>query len=429
VSELRPDWLTEPTVQHLLAALAAGGVEARFVGGCVRDALLGIETGDIDLATPARPEAVIAALETAKIKAVPTGLEHGTVTAEIPPRTFEITTLRRDVETDGRHAVVAFDAGWAEDAARRDFTINAIYLAPDGSLFDPVGGRADLAARRVCFIGEPETRVAQDLLRVLRYYRFEARFGGGNGDAAARTACHAAANKLPLLSAERRWRELSGLLATDDVVRVLRLMMKDGVLRVLLPAATRLDRLQRFIDLAEHCVDPRGVIPNAGKTNKPSPRDLLLRLEALTDFRKTSANAVADRLKLPSADRKRLRQFSAVWSALNRHDDAHEMRTHLFLFGGDYSRDVPLIAAAERRVSAKKRSELLDLAKEQPHYFPLNGDDVTDLGINTGPQVGELLSKVRRWWAEQGFVPNRDSCLERLRSEVGRNTIDSNIPD
>ena len=170
--------------------------------------------GDIDLATPAPPDAVIAALKQAQIKTVPTGIAHGTVTAVVPPRTFEITTLRRDVETYGRHALVAFGADWDEDAARRDFTINAIYLDADGTLYDPVGGRADLAAQRVRFVGDPATRIAEDVLRVLRYYRFEARFGGGEGDAAARAACRDAAPQLATLSAERVSHELMRLLAT-----------------------------------------------------------------------------------------------------------------------------------------------------------------------------------------------------------------------
>ncbi|MBV9554475.1 MAG: CCA tRNA nucleotidyltransferase, partial [Alphaproteobacteria bacterium] len=230
MNELHPPWLDERPVRRLLTALAAAGIDARFVGGCVRDALLGIAGGDIDVATPARPEAVLAALAAAHIRAVPTGLPHGTVTAVIAPRHFEITTLRRDVETDGRHARVAFDAGWAEDAARRDFTINALYLAPDGALFDPVGGRVDLAARRVRFVGDPASRIAEDVLRILRYYRFEARFGAGAGDAAARAACRVAAKTLPALSAERVWRELSGLLSLPEPLRALRLMHEDGVL-------------------------------------------------------------------------------------------------------------------------------------------------------------------------------------------------------
>src|SRR5438270_10722232 len=210
-------WMIAPATRTVIAALADAGIAARFVGGCVRDALLGRPIADIDIATPARPEAVIAALETAKIKAAPTGIEHGTVTAVVdapePPRHFEITTLRRDVETYGRRARVAFDADWAEDATRRDFTINAIYLDPDGTLHDPVGGIADLAAGRVRFVGDAAQRIAEDVLRLLRYYRFEAPFGGGSGDAAARAACRDAVPLLPKLSAERVSQEFLRLLA------------------------------------------------------------------------------------------------------------------------------------------------------------------------------------------------------------------------
>src|SRR4051794_14917986 len=213
---IAPPWMREPATRALLDALRRGGIEARFVGGCVRDALLGYPSADIDLATPARPEDIIAALEKAGIKAVPTGIEHGTVTAVVisprPQRHFEITTLRRDVETYGRHARVAFDADWSEDAARRDFTINALYLDPDGTVHDPVGGLADLAAHRVRFVGEPARRIAEDVLRVLRYYRFEARFGHGEGDAAARTACRNSVALLPTLSAERVAQEVLRLL-------------------------------------------------------------------------------------------------------------------------------------------------------------------------------------------------------------------------
>ncbi len=178
-------WIEEPATRTLLAALSEAGIKARFVGGCVRDALIapgfGRPIADIDIATPARPEEVVAALDKAGIKSVPTGIAHGTVTAIVRspggPRHYEITTLRRDVETFGRRARVAFDADWGQDAARRDFTINAIYLDPDGTLHDPVGGLADLVARRVRFVGEPARRIAEDVLRVLRYYRFEARFG------------------------------------------------------------------------------------------------------------------------------------------------------------------------------------------------------------------------------------------------------------
>ena len=188
-------WMVEPATRAVLGALSAGGVEVRFVGGSVRDALLGRPIGDIDIATPASPERVIDLLEKSGIKVVPTGLAHGTVTAVVPPRHFEITTLRRDVETYGRRARVAFDADWAADAARRDFTINAIFLAPDGTIDDPVGGLADLRAHRIRFVGDPAKRIAEDVLRLLRYYRFEVRFGTGGGDPGARAACRAAARQ------------------------------------------------------------------------------------------------------------------------------------------------------------------------------------------------------------------------------------------
>src|SRR5262249_4075958 len=211
----------------VLATLASGGVEARFVGGSVRDALLGRPIGDIDIATPAPPERVIELLEKSGIKVIPTGLAHGTVTAVVAPRHFEITTLRRDIETYGRRARVAFDADWGADAARRDFTINAIFLAPDGTIHDPVGGLADLQAGRVRFVGDPATRIAEDVLRLLRYYRFEARFGTGVGSPEARAACHAAVHLLPSLSGERVSQELLKLLATPDPIAVLQMMQED----------------------------------------------------------------------------------------------------------------------------------------------------------------------------------------------------------
>src|SRR6201981_660916 len=242
-------WMTDLVTLSVLEALSAGGAQARFVGGSVRDALLGRQIGDIDIATPVPPERVIELLEKRGIKVVPTGLAHGTVTAiaGTPPRHFEITTLRRDVETYGRRARVAFDADWAADAARRDFTINAIFLAPDGTIDDPVGGLTDLRARRIGFGGDPATRIAEDVLRLLRYYRFEARFGTGGGDPGARAACRAAAHLLSRLSAERVAQELVKLLETTDPTRALHMMREDRVLDVILPEARPLDRLSLTI--------------------------------------------------------------------------------------------------------------------------------------------------------------------------------------
>jgi poly(A) polymerase len=394
VRRINPSWLDEPAVQRLLAALATAGIEARFVGGCVRDALLKIEGGDLDLATPATPNAVITALTAARIKALPTGLAHGTVTAVIPPRQFEITTLRRDVETDGRHAVVAFGAGWEEDAARRDFTVNALYLAPDGTIFDPVGGRADLAAHCVRFVGDPTTRIAEDVLRILRYYRFEARFGAGDGDAAARAACRAAADLLPTLSAERVWREFSRLLQGLDPARALRLMQEDGVLAVLLPAATRLDRFEKLVPLS---CNP------------------LLRLAALIDIDRAGAEAIADRLKLSNSERGHLAQLTQPWPFDHDADDKAQRRA-IFELGSERYRDLALLIAADGRVGAARLKEMLDLAEAWiPPPFPIGGDDVTALGIAPGPRVGQLLATVKQWWEERDFTADRAACLARLK--------------
>jgi poly(A) polymerase len=390
-------WMVEPATCAVLAALFAGGAEARFVGGSVRDALLGKQIGDIDIATPASPERVIELLEKAGIKVVPTGLAHGTVTAVVPPRHFEITTLRRDVETYGRRARVAFDADWAADAARRDFTINAIFLTPDGTLHDPVGGLADLRARRIRFVGDPATRIGEDVLRLLRYYRFEARFGNGAGDGPARAACRAAAHSLPILSAERVAQELVKLLETPDPIAVLRMMQEDGVLAMVLPEARRLKRLQRLIEI-EPSADP------------------LLRLAALIEVDGEGAGALAARLRFSNAWRDRLRGLSPPWP-VDQRGDVREQRRALYKLGVERYRDIAWLMAAEGELSRSRLTRLLDLAGGwTPPVFPLDGRDVTTLGIPTGERVGQLLAAVRDWWEASDFTADRAACLAYLRA-------------
>jgi len=385
----------------LLETLAQAGIKARFVGGVVRDALLGRPIADIDLATPARPEEVAAALAKAGIKVVPTGLAHGTVTALVPPRHYEITTLRRDVETDGRRARVAFDADWAEDAARRDFTINAIYLDPDGTVHDPVGGLADLKAHRVRFVGEPATRIAEDVLRVLRYYRFTARFADGNGDPAARAACRAAVPLLPKLSAERVAQELIRLLGVANPVPVLQMMDEDRVLAEILPEAlvggkARLNRLDRLIAI------------------EPEP-DPLRRLAVLLMVDAARAAGVAERLRLPNAWRDRLIGLAPPWP-LDPAGDARGQRLALYRLGIQRYRDLVLLITAEGGVDDTRLIELLALAAGwTAPAFPLAGRDVTALGIPPGPRVGQFLAEVRDWWEEGDFAADRAACLEKLK--------------
>ena len=389
-------WMVEPATCRLLGALSAGGVEARFVGGSVRDALLGRPIGDIDIATPASPERVIELLEKTGIKAVPTGLAHGTITAIVPPRHFEITSLRRDVETYGRRARVAFDADWASDAARRDFTINAIFLALDGAIDDPVGGLADLRARRVRFVGDPATRIAEDVLRLLRYYRFEARFGTGAGDLEARAACRAAAHLLPTLSGERVAQELVRLLETPDPIAVLQMMQEDSVLEVVLPEARRLDRLRRLIEIE----------PEA---------DPLLRLAALIEVDGEGAATVAARLRFSNAWRDRLCGLSRPWPLDPQADGPGQRRT-LYHLGAKRYHGIALLLTAEGEMSSGRLSELLAIAGDwMPPVFPLAGRDVTALGIPPGERVGRLLAAVHDWWEEGDFTADRTRCLIYLR--------------
>jgi poly(A) polymerase len=389
-------WMRERPTRALLAALGRAGIAARFVGGVVRDALLGRPIADIDLATPARPEEVTAALEKAGIKVVPTGIAHGTVTAVVPPRHYEITALRRDVETYGRRARVEFDADWSEDAARRDFTINAIYLDPDGTLHDPVGGLADLEAHRVRFVGDAATRIAEDVLRVLRYYRFEARFGRGSGEAAARAACRAAVPLLRTLSAERVAGELIRLLRVPDPVPALQMMAEDGVLAAVLPEAARRDRLARLVAL-------------------DAAHDPLRRLAALVAVDADGAAAMAGRLRLSNAWRDRLMGLAPPWPLDPAADDQVQRRS-LYRLGAARYRDLVLLAAAEGRVAAARLGDLLALAAAwQAPAFPLAGRDARALGIPPGPRIGQLLAAVRRWWEEGDFAADRAACLARLK--------------
>jgi poly(A) polymerase len=394
-------WMTDLVTLSVLEALSAGGAQARFVGGSVRDALLGRQIGDIDIATPATPERVIELLEKRGIKVVPTGLAHGTVTAiaGTPPRHFEITTLRRDVETYGRRARVAFGADWAADAARRDFTINAIFLDPDGTVHDPVGGLADLRAHRVRFVGDPATRIAEDVLRILRYYRFEARFDTGLGDPKARAACRALAHLLPNLSAERVAQELVKLLETSDPISALRMMLEDGVLSVILPEARRLDRLRHMIAI------------------EPEP-DPLRRLAALIEVDGPGAVALAERLHFSNAWRDRLHGLAPPW-AIDPPADMAAQRRALYRLGAERYRDVALLLAAEGAMSRDRFGELLALARDwTPPAFPLAGRDVTALGIAAGPEVGRLLGAVHDWWEAGDFTADRAACLLYLQGLV-----------
>jgi poly(A) polymerase len=396
-------WMREAATRDVLAALTAEGDPARFVGGCVRDALLGRPVADIDIATPAPPDRVLALLARAGIRALPTGIAHGTVTALADRRHFEITTLRHDVSTDGRRAVVAFTADWAADAARRDFTINALFCDADGRVYDHVGGLADLRARHVRFVGDARTRIREDVLRLLRFFRFYAQLGAPPPDAAALAAAGELAPLLPQLSGERVRAELLRLLASPDPAAVLRLMQAHGVLAHLLPPGLDLDRLAGLV-----AVEAR-LPPSLGAAVDP-----LRRLAALLHDGGAAA-ALGDRLRLSNQERARL----AAMVAAPPLDPALDLRARhrlLYRLGTAPFADAVLLAWAAAGGEAAGWLGLLELAATwPPPTLPVSGRDVAACGVARGPRVGLLLRALESWWIEGDFVADRSACLARLR--------------
>ena len=390
------DWMANPATRAVIAAITKGGAPARFVGGCVRDTLLGRPIGDIDIATPLPPDAVTAALQAAGLKAVPTGVDHGTITAVANGKPFEITTLRIDVETDGRHAVVDFTADWRQDAARRDFTFNALSADRHGRVYDYFDGIADARAGRIRFVGDPAQRLDEDALRLLRFFRFYAQFGQPPPDSAALAACAAFAPRLAILSGERVRAELLRLLAAADPVPAWRLMADARVARHAIGVAGAVDRLAALVAL-EDTADP------------------VRRLAALLATAPDGAAAVAERLRLSNADRDRLLALTDPAHAVTPAMDPPALRRLLHRLGAANGRDGVLLARAgdpgDDRFAA-----LADVAQAwRPVRFPLKGRDAVALGVPAGPAVGALLREVEAVWIAADFQPDRRACLAELR--------------
>ncbi|HEX3972096.1 MAG TPA: CCA tRNA nucleotidyltransferase [Stellaceae bacterium] len=368
--------------------------DARFVGGCVRDTILKRPIGDIDIATPLFPEEIMRRLAAAKIKAVPTGIAHGTITAVTETRPYEITTLRRDVETFGRQARVAFSADWKEDSARRDFTMNALYLNDEGEVFDYHDGVKDLRAGKVRFVGDPATRIREDVLRLLRFYRFHAWYGKGEADAAARAACRASTPLLPTLSGERVQAELLKLLGAKDPVPSLTMMQEDGALARIVPKSRGLDVLARLVKL------------------EPKP-DALRRFAALIE---SGGDALARKLKFSNADRDRL---MALGEPVPLTSDGVEQRRLLYRQGGELYTDRVLLTAAIADDTAPAKKLLAAAAKWKPVTFPLRGADIAEAGVPEGPAIGKLLAEIEAWWEDGDFKATRAQCLAELKKRIG----------
>ncbi len=405
------------STRAVIKAVTSAGAEARFVGGCVRAAVLGRAVKDIDIATGEPPERVIALLEKAGIKAIPTGLAHGTVTAVIGKAKFEITTLRLDVETDGRHAKVAFTDDWARDAARRDLTINAMFLAPDGQLFDPCGGLADLEEGRVRFVGDANLRIAEDVLRLLRYFRFFAEYDRPPPDAEALAACRDLAGELGKLSGERVRAELMKLLTAAGAAATLEIMAEEGILPHVLPEARAFARLAALCAI-EDATEAPGVAP-----------DGLRRLACVLDVDGAGAKAVAARLRLSNADADRLTALAGRAEGLGPAADANAVRRRLYRLGADIYRDLALIEWAGAKAadadlaetaSDGYRAQLATADTWIAPSLPVGGEDVLALGVGAGPEVGALLERIEAWWLDQDFAPDREACLRKLKELAGR---------
>ena len=402
-------WMRAAETKAVLAALeAVGGADsARFVGGCVRNAIRGEPVLDIDIATTLTPDRVTTALADASLKAVPTGIEHGTVTAVAGGKPFEITTLRRDVETDGRHAIVAFTDDWAEDAARRDFRLNALYADADGRLYDPTGeGVADARAGRVVFVGDAAMRIAEDALRILRFFRFFAWYGAGEPDAAGLAACAELAGRVDDLSGERIAQELLKLLAAEDPRAAMRLMAKAGVLAHVLPEAAELARFERLVAI---------------ETEQLFPCDPELRLAALLPDEPAAAATLAARLKLSNALRDRLAAALDAQPPIHSWMSPKEARRTVYRLGAKAFCDRVMLAWAgsERNAAAIQWRALIPMAESWPiPALPLTGEEVKAAGVPEGPLVGQVLREVEAWWIDNDFIDDKLSLVERLKAVV-----------
>lgn len=374
------DLLDDPALLAVLDALP----RARLVGGSVRDALAGRPVADVDLATPEVPESVISALARAGLKAVPTGIKHGTVTAVSDHRGFEVTTLRRDVATDGRHAEVAWTDDWEVDAARRDFTINAMSMTRDGTVFDYFGGRDDLAAGRVRFVGEPAARIAEDYLRILRFFRFQARYGLREPDAATVAALRGGVEGLGQLSSERVWSEFKRILVAPSPGRSVRLMAEFGVLEAVLPGAT----VEGLDQVA------------AG------PTDPILRLAAVRPDAE-----IAERWRLSGAERAQLAALAGP--APDPALDGADLRRALADAPAEVLIGRSWLADGEAGAGVRAR-----LAAATMPAFALAGRDALALGVPPGPAVGTLIRDVRTWWMDGGCVASAAECRAELARRV-----------
>lgn len=400
-------WLRAEATQRVLTAIANGGGEARVVGGAVRNTLLGQPVTDIDIATSVHPDDVIVRAEAAGLAAVLTGLAHGTVTVIAGHKPFEVTTLRRDVETHGRHATVAFTEDWAIDAHRRDFTINALYCDTDGRLFDPTGGLADLSANRVRFIGRAEDRIAEDYLRILRFYRFTAYYGAGSIDRQGHAACAQLQDGLDQISAERIRSELMKLLVAPHAAFVACEMDDTGLLARILGSAANMLTFARLIAI---------------EAANDVPPDPIRRLYALSVATPADASRLRDRLRLSKAEYERLADIVLPDRAFDPSESEDRARCFIYRHGAETYRDGVLLSCANDLSVDPSSTPYRDRLRIADHWIPpvlpIGGNDVLALGVPPGPEIGQILDLLDQWWMTAGFPADEAIVRGRLAALI-----------
>ena len=402
----KASWLTADSCQAVFLALESGGHEGRAVGGAVRNSLMGQAVSDVDISTPALPDEVMRLCRAAGLGVHPTGLDHGTVTVVSDHVPYEVTTLRQDVETHGRHATVAFTRDWKADASRRDFTMNALYCDRHGVLFDPLGGLPDLLERRVRFIGDAGDRIREDFLRILRFFRFFATYGEGEIDAEGLSAAAAERDGLKGLSAERIRGELLKLLIARRAHEALGLMSAHGIAELVLGRKADLARFGKLAELDSTLM---------------SVADPILRLAALATSDEAEARALASRLKLSNAERKKLVTVSGNLTS-QFFPEPETNKVLLYRLGDATYQGVCLNAWArsEASVDSIAWQKAFQLPQHwKPPALPFKGADVVSLGVPTGPDVGAVLKRFEAWWISEGF-PDDATLLEAKLRELAR---------
>jgi poly(A) polymerase len=398
-------WLSHDGITQIFKAVEAAGGEIRFVGGCVRDSIIGRDTTDIDCATTMKPEQVIDTLRPTGVKVIPTGIDHGTVTAVLDDgKQVEITTLRRDVKTHGRYADVAYTDDWKTDAARRDFTINAMSCDLSGQVYDPYGGISDIKHGNIIFIGDPMTRIQEDYLRILRFFRFFARFGQGKINADGLQAAMQLAPQMAKLSGERIRDELLKILIAPRAVDAITVIFEHGILEPVLPYLSNMSRfknmvrVERLTRLAAHSIR---------------------RLAAICGDGPEAIEHTATRLRLSNDQTDCLRAMKEYpgqgdWP----HITAENIKQLIYQHDKQTIINRYCFQLAENGADQPDPDVMNVLMDWTPPEFPLTGHDVMEMGIPAGPKIGRLMDEVEQWWIDQDFNPDRKVCLEKLKGSL-----------